>query len=97
VEEPVSHVNAKVVWRRLEGSDLYAHYQSWRRLNHVRPFAAKAFSQVAKEEIEITFGLKVRHDLPDENQRSRRAWKGLAFVELADEVDDRNASCSSVG
>ncbi len=65
--------------------DLYAHYQSWCRLNHLRPFASKEFSRVAKEEIEITFGLKVRHDLPGENQRARRAWKGLAFVETADE------------
>lgn len=48
-------------------SDLYEHYQRWCRLNHVTPFAANAFSRVAKEEIEITFGLKVRHDLPGDN------------------------------
>ena len=64
---------------------LYAHYQGWCRDNHVRPFASKALSRVAKEEIEIRFGLKVRHDLPGENRRPRRAWKGLALVETADE------------
>jgi hypothetical protein len=41
--------------------DLYAHYQSWCRLNHVRPFSSEALSRVAKAEIEITVGLKVRH------------------------------------
>jgi hypothetical protein len=69
----------------LGAADLYAHYPNRCRLNHIKPCASKAFSRVAREEIEITFGLKVRHDLPGGNQRARRAWKGLALVETADE------------
>lgn len=45
----------------LRSVDLYAHYQSWRRLNHVTPFQSRPFAGPAKEEIEIGMGLKVRH------------------------------------
>jgi phage/plasmid-associated DNA primase len=85
---PAAFVRACLVEKRnaeLGVVELYAHYQTWCRSNHVRPFASKAFSRVAKDEIEITFGLKVRHDLAGENRRARRAWKGLALVETADE------------
>jgi P4 family phage/plasmid primase-like protien len=87
-DSPAAFVRSCLVERRnaeLGVLDLYAHYQNWCRLNHVLPFAAKPFSRVAKEEIEITFGLKVRHDLPGDNRKARRAWKGLALVETGDE------------
>jgi hypothetical protein len=77
--------------------DLYEHYEKWCRLNHLRPFASKAFSRVAEYEIEITFGLKVRHDLPGENRRASRAWKGLALVETADSGNVEKWSCGSAG
>lgn len=60
--------------------DLYEHYQEWCRENHLRSFPSKPFSRIAKEEIEITGGLKLRHDLLGENGKTRRGWKGLAFV-----------------
>jgi P4 family phage/plasmid primase-like protien len=99
-DSPAAFVRSCLVERRnaeLGVLDLYAHYQNWCRFNHVRPFASKAFSRVAKEEIEITFGLKVRHDLPGENRRARRAWKGLALVERADEGNLEKGSFASVG
>jgi hypothetical protein len=39
------------------------------------------FSQIVKQEIEITLGLKLGHDLLGENGKPRRAWKGIALVE----------------
>jgi hypothetical protein len=64
--------------------DQYEYYQQWCRENHLRSFPSKAFSRIAKEEIEITWGLKLRHDLPGDNRKPRRGWKGLALVERAD-------------
>jgi hypothetical protein len=60
--------------------DLYEHYQEWCRENHLRSFPSKPFSRIAEEEIEITWGLKLRHDLPGENGKPRRGWKGLGLV-----------------
>jgi hypothetical protein len=77
--------------------DLYAHYQSWCRFNHVRPFASKPFSRVAKDEIEITFGLKVRHDLRGENQGAGRAWRRLALVGHDQTGRVENECCSFAG
>ena len=57
--------------------ELYEHYQKWCRENHLRSFPSKPFSRIAKEEIEITWGLKLRHDLPGENGKPRRGWRGL--------------------
>jgi len=57
--------------------DLYEHYQEWCRENHLRSFPSKPFSRIAEEEIEITWGLKLRHDLPGENGKPRRGWRGL--------------------
>ena len=60
-DSPAAFVRSCLVKKRnaeLGVLDLYAHYQSWCRLNHVRPFASKAFSRVAKDEIEITYRTK---------------------------------------
>jgi P4 family phage/plasmid primase-like protien len=75
--------------------DLYGHYQEWCRENHLRSFPSKSFSRIAKEEIEITWGLKLRHDLPGENGKPRRGWKGLALVERADCGNLKNESMES--
>ena len=76
-------------------ADLYAHYQKWCRDNHLRPFPSKMFSRVAKEAIEITLGLKYRHDLPGENGKPKRGWRGLALVEKPDLENVKNASVGS--
>jgi len=60
--------------------DLYAYYQEWCRLNHVRPFASRPFTSTAKEEIEIEMGMKLRHDLEGRNGKAKRGWKGLGLV-----------------
>ena len=77
--------------------DLYEHYQEWCQENHLRSFPSKPFSRIAKEEIEITGGLKLRHDLLGENGKTRRGWKGLAFVGRIDTGTGENGSCESVG
>jgi hypothetical protein len=76
--------------------DLYEHYQSWCRENHLRSFPSKPFSRIAKEEIEITWALKVRHDLPDKNGKPRKGWKGLGLVERAVLENVEITSCESV-
>ena len=60
--------------------DLYSHYQEWCRENHVRPFASRAFTSTAKEEIEIGLGMKLRHDLEGETGKAKRGWKGLGLL-----------------
>ena len=73
------------------------HYQEWCRENHLRSFPSKPFSRIAKEEIGITWGLKLRHDLPGEKGKPRRGWKGVALVERAVVKDVEITSCESVG
>jgi len=75
--------------------DLYERYQNWCRQNHLRSFPSKPFSCIAKEEIEITWGLKLRHDLPGENGKPRRGWKGLGLVERAVVENVETASMKS--
>jgi hypothetical protein len=71
------------------------HYQKWCRENHLRSFPSKPFSRIAKEEIEITWGLKLGHDLPGENGKPRRGWKGLGLVRRIDVAEPENGSCES--
>jgi hypothetical protein len=78
-----------------ETHDLYSRYQQWRRNNHLRSFPSKPFSRIAKEEIEITWGLKLRHDLPGDNGKPRRGWRGLALVEGASVQNPKNKSAPS--
>ena len=56
-DSPAAFVRSCVVKRRdaeLGVVDLYGHYQERCRENHLRSFPSKAFSRIAKEEIEIT-------------------------------------------
>ena len=70
---------------RIEGAELgitelYAHYQNWCVQNQMAPFAGTAFNQMAKDEIEITLGLRYRHDLKSEDGTAVRGWKNLTLV-----------------
>jgi hypothetical protein len=79
-DSPAAFVRSCLVKKRDEELgvvDLYEHYQEWCRDSHLRSFPSKPFSRIAKEEIEITWGLKLRHDLAGENGKPRRGWKGL--------------------
>ena len=67
----------------LTAVDLYADYQEWCIENGVRPFASQAFTQMAKEEIELKLGLRYRHDLGGVEGTSR-GWKGVGLVEKAE-------------
>jgi hypothetical protein len=73
-DSPAAFVRACLIKKReaeLGVVDLYEHYQGWCRLNHLRSFPSKPFSRIAKEEIEITWGLKLRHDLPGEKWEAK--------------------------
>ena len=97
-DSPSAFVRACLVKKRdgeLGVVDLYGHYQDWCRLNHVRPFASRPFTATAKEEIEITWGLKLRHDLPGENGKAKRGWKGLALAERTDRGNLKTESMES--
>jgi|ERR1035437_1212876 hypothetical protein len=97
-DSPSAFVRARLVKKRdgeLGVVDLYQHYQEWCRDNHLRSFPSKPFSRIAKEEIEITWGLKLRHDLPGENGKPRRGWKGLGLVGRIDVAEPGNGSCES--
>ena len=98
-DSPAAFVRACLVKKRdgeLGVVDLYEHYQKWCRENHVRPFASRAFTSTAKEEIEIGLGLKLRHDLDGTNGKAKRGWKGLALVDRADCGNLKNESMKSV-
>ena len=55
------------------------------------PFASQAFTQTAKEEIELHLGLRYRHDLGGE-QGASRGWKGVGLVERAETEEVKIAS-----
>jgi hypothetical protein len=74
--------------------DLYSHYQNWCQQNDIRPFASQAFTQMAREEIELGLGLRYRHDLGGE-QGASRGWKGVGLVEGAGRKKVGNASAES--
>ena len=101
-DSPAAFVRSCLVKKRdgeLGVVDLYAHYQEWTKLNHVRPFASRAFTSTAKEEIEIAMGMKLRHDLEGGNGKAKRGWKGLAILERTDTGTApgklENGSCGS--
>jgi phage/plasmid-associated DNA primase len=74
--------------------DLYAHYQEWCIKNGVRPFESQAFTQMAKEEIELKHGLRYRHDLGGV-EGTNRGWKGVGLVESAETENLPIASAGS--
>jgi len=97
-DSPSAFVRSSLVKKKeglLAVMDLYGHYQQWCKINHIRPFESKAFNQIAKEEIEINLGLKLRHDLEGANGKARRGWRGLSLVEKAEPRNTQNASCAS--
>ena len=77
--------------------DLYQHYQEWCRENHLRPFPSKAFNKLAKEEIEVTIGLKYRHNLEGDNGKAKRGWRGVGILERTVPGELENRSSGSVG
>jgi hypothetical protein len=99
-DSPAAYVRSCLVKKRdgeLGVVDLYGHYQKWCRDNHLRSFPSKPFSRIAKEEIEITWGLKLRHDLPGENSKPKRGWKGVRLAERIDLGNLKIESCGSAG
>ena len=80
-----------VIW----GAELYEQYQKWCRQLALRPVRAKEFMQMAKAEIETTFGLRPRHDLVRDNRKAGRGWSGLVVViEMAGETSEKQSALS---
>jgi phage/plasmid-associated DNA primase len=97
-DSPAAFVRACLAKKRdgeLGVVDLYEHYQNWCRENHVRPFASRAFTSTAKEEIEIAMGMKLRHDLEGGNGKARRGWKGWHWWDGLRRRSLENESCGS--
>jgi P4 family phage/plasmid primase-like protien len=94
-ESPAAFVRGCLVKKKdgvMGAADVYEEYQVWCKSHQLAPFSSKQFSQVAKAEIEIGFGLKCRHDLVSDGGGVMRGWKGLAMGEPA---VDKNASKES--
>jgi putative DNA primase/helicase len=66
-------------------TELYSHYQEWCVANQITPFAGQGFNQMAREEIEMSFGLRYRHDLETAAGKAVRGWKDLALVKSESE------------
>jgi hypothetical protein len=64
--------------------DLYEEYQNWCRKQSLRPFTSKAFMKIAKEEVEVGFGMRPRHDLTGGNGKARRGCSGLTMKTIED-------------
>ena len=82
-ESPAAFVRSCLVKQKdseLGVVDLYEAYQIWCQKHQLAPFSSKQFSRSAKAEIEISLGLKCRHDLA-QNDGVVRGWKGLAMRE----------------
>ena len=96
-QSPAAFVQSRLEKKRdseITAVELYTHYQEWCIKNGVRPFASQAFTQMAKEEIELKLGLRYRHDLGGE-QGTSRGWKGVGLVEGARLERAANASAES--
>jgi phage/plasmid-associated DNA primase len=61
-------------------ADLFSHYQEWCREQVIPPFASQAFTQMVRDEVEVSLGLKYRHDLADGHSNCMRGWKGLGLI-----------------
>jgi phage/plasmid-associated DNA primase len=72
----VQKVKGNILWP----DELYEHYQAWCRNQSLRPLTSYDFMKVARDEIEIGFGRRVRRNLPDENGSMQRGWMDLAVV-----------------
>jgi hypothetical protein len=65
-QSPVAFVQSRLEKRKdseITAVELYSNYQEWCIKNAVLPLASQAFTQMAKEEIELKLGLRYRHDL----------------------------------
>lgn len=58
-------------------TELYSAYQKWCLANRVPPMTGFKFNQLAREEIEVTFGVRYRHDLESVDGKAVRGWKDL--------------------
>jgi phage/plasmid-associated DNA primase len=78
----------------LTAVELSSHYQEWCVQNGMRPFASQAFTQIAKEEIELKLGLRYRHDLGGV-EGTNGGWKGVGLVDRAEAEDGEIGSAGS--
>ena len=58
------------------------------------PLGSQAFTQMAKEEIELHLGLRYRHDLGGV-EGTNRGWKGVGLVEKTQAEKLGNGSAES--
>jgi putative DNA primase/helicase len=59
--------------------ELFTYYQAWCSKNIVPPISSKAFTRIARAQIEFQFGLRFRHDVGEE--ASNRGWKGVGIAQ----------------
>lgn len=89
-DSPLAFVRSALIKKKeavLGVVELYEKYQEWCRKHNLVPFNSKEFSQIAKQEIEIGFGLRYRHDLAVEGGCTR-GWKGLGLREVENESNE---------
>jgi putative DNA primase/helicase len=79
-------------------AELYEQYQRWCRQTGLRPSSSREFMEQTKDEIEITFGLRPRHDLDCGNGKAKRGWSGLTVSNVKVDLENvENWSVRSVG
>ena len=71
--------------------ELYEHYQEWCRKHQLQAFPSKRFHKIAKAELELSLGLRYRHDLVGQNGKAMSGWRGLGLVS----EDAKNGSLKS--
>jgi P4 family phage/plasmid primase-like protien len=85
-ESPQAFVHRCIV-KKADGEvgalELYEKYQDWCQAHQLVAFPSKEFHKMAKNELELRFGLRYRHDLESGNGGVIRGWKGLALLEDA--------------
>jgi len=97
-ESPQAFVRSCLVKKKdavMGVAELYETYQTWCRQHHLQPFTSRQFTQNVRTELEITLGLKYRHDLKNENGGMMRGWKGLALIETDEVQNVKKASVES--
>ena len=83
-DSPSAFVRSALIKKKeavLGAIELYEYYQEWCRKHNLVPFSSKEFSQIAKQEIEVGFGLRYRHDLVA-GGGCMRGWRGLEVREV---------------
>ena len=74
----------------IEMGEIFEEYLAWCRKQSLRPFTSKEFMAAAKNEIEVGYGIRPRHDLMGENGKARRGWSGLA-LKTAENLENQSA------